>query len=283
MLREPAERPVRWALAGAFLIGATAWGMTLRPEPLVSLLLLVSLASMISFAQAPRAGPLAVSAVALALGLTAHPAGILVAAPILAGLPEIWRWLGRGDLRPWLELVVVAVAWFALTLLLLVIDSDLSSRLEEARLGRAGDLHAEPLWHEYIRYQRFDNAGGATAVRELSLALLVLCAASLIRRPGSVSILSLPARSVAVGLALLTLVPSKWPWHFGTLAAIGAVTVGIETARLGRSRSPPIRVLPRRSWCSSPRSSPGGRQATRRRLDLQVERWRDRFTSSSPS
>jgi hypothetical protein len=42
---------------------------------------------------------------------------------------------------------------------------------------------------------------------------------------------------VCLGLLLLALVPSKWPWHFGALAAIGAVAVAAEFERLGRERN----------------------------------------------
>ena len=90
---------VRWTLAGAFLVGATAWGMTIRLEPFMSLLTVTSLAAMISFARAPRLAPLGITVSAAALAATAHPTGIIASAPLLAGAPEVVRWLRGGERR----------------------------------------------------------------------------------------------------------------------------------------------------------------------------------------
>ena len=77
----PVTGGVRWTLAGAFLVGATAWGMTLRLEPFVSVLVLASLAATISFMLAPRALPLAVATLAIVLATTTHTTGLVAVAP----------------------------------------------------------------------------------------------------------------------------------------------------------------------------------------------------------
>ena len=50
----------RWVLAAAFLVGSTAWGMTIRPEPTVAVLALVSLWAVLAFEHSPRTWLLAV-------------------------------------------------------------------------------------------------------------------------------------------------------------------------------------------------------------------------------
>ena len=237
----PASSSVRWTLAGAFLVGATAWGMTIRLEPFVSVLVLAILAAMISFALAPRLAPLTIAVPAAVLAMTAHPAGLVAAAPLLAGAPETVGWLRRGG-RPLLfAFGALMVAGLALALVLLTLDSDLTSRLSDARVAREGHYHAEPWWREYVRYTTFDAEGGGTAIRRLSLGLLLLSVAAWLtrRRAAPTGVLTLPARGVAVALVLLAFVPSKFPWHFGALAAMGAVAMAAEVARLLRERDQP--------------------------------------------
>ncbi len=280
----PALASVRWTLAGAFLVGATAWGMTIRLEPFVSVLVLVSLAAMISFALAPRLAPLTIAVPATVLAATAHPVGLVAAAPLLAGTPKIAGWLRRGGRRHLLAFGALLLAGLALALVLSALDADLATRLADARVAREGDFHAEPWWHEYVRYTNFDAWGGGTAIRRLSLALLLLSVVAWLsrRRAAATGVLVLPARSVAVALVLLAFVPSKWPWHFGALAAMGAVAAAAEVARLVREREEPgwqtirplfalaaIGVVTFWLW-----RAPSGWG----RLDLQETSWRSGFS-----
>jgi hypothetical protein len=228
----------RWTLAGAFLVGAVAWGMTLRPEPFISLLVLVSLSAMLAFVQRPRVSPLAIALMISILAVTAHPIGLLAAAPVIAGLPSILRWVYGAGWMERLGIWSVVLAAAALALIVFTVDADLAHRLGDAQTARASDLHSAPWWREYIRYTDFDMAGGATPVRRLSLALLLLSVAAFVTRMRWVKteVSLLPARSVAIALALLAFVSSKWPWHFGTVLAIGAVAVTAEVERLRRER-----------------------------------------------
>jgi len=287
VVRGPETSSVRWTLAGAFLVGATAWGMTIRLEPFVSVLVLASLATMISFALAPRPAPLTIAVPAAVLAATAHPAGLVAAAPLLAGAPEMVGWLRRGGRRLLLAFGALLLAALALALVLFTIDADLTTRLSDARVAREGDFHAEPWWREYVRYARFDAYGGGTAIRRLSLALLLLSVLALLtrRRAARTGVLTLPARSVAVALVLLAFVPSKWPWHFGALAAMGAVATAAEVARLLRERDQPgwqtirpvfalaaVGAVTLWSW-----SAPGAWGL----LDLQETSWRSGFNPYS--
>jgi arabinosyltransferase C len=225
---------VTWVLGGAFLVGATAWLMTLRVEPLVALLTLIVLAASCSFARAPRLSVVIVALVAAMLAVTAHPVGVLAAAPLLASSPQLARWLLATGRASVVSVAASCIAVLAIGVVLLVVDSDLPTRVANARLVATEDLHNEPFWREYIRYELFDEYGGETAVRRLSLGLLLLAVAFLVTRSRSVStgVSPLPARSIAIALVLLGFVSSKWPWHFGALAAIGAVALAAEVARL---------------------------------------------------
>ena len=241
IVSRPESSSVRWTLAGAFLVGATAWGMTIRLEPFVSVLVLASLAAMISFALAPRLAPLAIAVPAAVLAMTAHPAGVVAAAPLLAGTPKVVGWIRRdGPTLLW-ALGALLLTGLALALVLFTLDADLATRLSEVRLAREGNYDPEPLWRGYVRYTMFDEWGGATATRRLSLALILLVALAWLtrRRAARAGVLSLPAASVAVALVLLAFAPSKWPWHFGALAAMAAVALAAEVERLFRERHEP--------------------------------------------
>ena len=279
----PPVAVIRWTLAGAFLVGATAWGMTLRQEPFVVPLAATSLAAAVSFSRAPRPAPLAIGAISAVLAATAHPAGIVAAAPLLALVPELLRWLRRGDRRVLLALGTLALAASAVTLVVFTLDADLGTRLGDARVVGEGEFHGEPWWKEYLRYERFDGSGGATAVRRLGLALLLLSVLAWLtrRRVAHTAVLLLPARSVAVALLLLSLVASKWAAHFGTLAVVGAVAVAAELARLlDEGHAPGLRwirlvlagaVLAAVAvWCWR---APGLWSS----LDLQETEWNDGF------
>lgn len=231
-------RSARWTLAAAFLIGAMAWGMTLRPEPFVAFLTLVCLTAMVSFANAPRLTPLALAIPAVVLAVTAHTTGIVAVAPILASSHHLWRFLRAPTRLAPTGLAALVLAGIALGLVVGTIDSDLGSRVADARLVSEGELHDEPFWAEYRRYTLFDVSGGGVTLRRLSLGLLLLCVAAMLtrRRSAASGVRALPASSVAIGLLLLGFVPSKWPWHFGALAAIAAVAISAEVTSLARER-----------------------------------------------
>jgi hypothetical protein len=234
---EKASAFVQWNLAAAFLVGAMAWGMTLRPEPFMSLFVLVSLIGMLAFEKTPHPRMLGVAVAMTVLAATAHPVGLLAAAPLIAGLPQVARWV-LASWRRVFDCLVVVVAAVALGLVVFALNSDLSARLADFQIAQNGNFHSVPWWREYLRYTQFDSNGGETPLRHLSLALLIFPLLAYVARGRKrrVGISSLPARTLAVGLLLLALVSSKWPWHFGALWAAGAIAAAVEVERLIRER-----------------------------------------------
>jgi cell wall arabinan synthesis protein len=221
-----------WALASAFLVCALAWGMTLRPEPIVCLLVTGVLACVVRFLERGTTAPLAVAAVLVALALSAHPAGLVSLAPLVVAAPRLAVW-ARPRLPAASTLVLGGLALFGVLALL---GSDLRQKRADALSLRAfGDETAS--WRdELTRYDLLSSAPYGTPLRRESVALLVLAVlAFLLRsrrdRPGR--LLDLHAASLGVALVLLIPTPTKWPWHFGTLIGLAAVAVAAETARLG--------------------------------------------------
>jgi len=270
------DRVVLWALASAFAVGAMAWGMTLRPEPFVALLVTGVVACTVRFLEQETVAPLALSAVLIALAIPAHPAGIVSLAPMLAAAPRVFRWARAR--------IVVASTLFlaagALVVVLGFVGSDLELRSADAQTHRAyGDATAN--WREEVaRYALlFESPIFANPMRHVSVALMALAAVAYLlrrRRNGSF-LLDLPSLTLLVSLVLLVATPSKRPWHFGTLLGVTALAIATETARLrgearrsDRSRALPLFAIGgailAATWAWSPRGPWNN-------LDLQSLEW----------
>ena len=237
--RNPSGRePAWWAAALTFCVGCMAFGVTLRPEPMVAVLATAVLASCLAYLAKPAIDLLLLALVLCGLAVTVHPAGAVAAAPLILCLPQIVR-----DARarisisvlPLLAALLIGGAW---TLLLAFLDADTQSRETDAELIRSTGGHSDGILQELQRYGRLGE-NGASPVRRLFVGLLLLAAvtgiAALLRRRRLAT--CLPSASVALSLLLLPITPSKWIWHFGALIGVGAVALGVETYRLGDARS----------------------------------------------
>jgi len=276
------DRVALWALTSTFVVGALAWGMTLRPEPEIALLATGVMACTVLFVERETAAPLAVAAVLVVLAGTAHPAGIVSIAPLIVALPSLAR-LARARLAVLASIITSALA---LLLVLAFVGSDLEQRRADARTIRLyGDAVAS--WREEInRYADLLIPYYGTPLRRESVALMALAVLVYLLRSRREKriLLDLPATGLAVALLLLIPTPSKWPWHFGALLGIAAIAVATETARLrddarhspGWSARPLIVVgaaVVAAAWSWSPRRAWTD-------LDLQTLDWTLGFESS---
>ena len=85
------SRVALWALTAAFLVGAMAGGMTLRPEPVTAFFLVAVLACVVRFREHESAAPLALATALVPFAILGHPAGIVTFAPLLVVAPPIVR------------------------------------------------------------------------------------------------------------------------------------------------------------------------------------------------
>jgi hypothetical protein len=225
------DRYALLALGAAFAVGAMAWGMTLRPEPVLALLVAGVLACTVRFAERETTGPPALAAVLVVLALAAHPAGIAALAPLAVAGPRLVRWA-----RPRLAIVAtIVLASLSLLATLAVVGSDAEQRRADTQSLRAyGDEVAG--WRgELDRYSLLSQAPYGAALRRASVALILLAVLGyLLRRRAARRnvLLDLPSAALGVSLVLFLATPSKWPWHFGALIGLAAVAVATETRRL---------------------------------------------------
>jgi len=222
----------RWTLAAAFLVGFVSWDMTLRPEPVVSLLAALVLAAMLRFLQAPSLGLLALAGVLGALALSAHPAGLVALAPVLAASQQIFAWVRQGSAALWTSLAAVVLAAGSVFVVLMFLDSDVGQFRANSDVVRS--IHPTGFGEELTRYSRLSGEEWGTAARRASVVLLLVAVLGYLTRRASRSSLALdlPSKTLAFSLALLVFTPSKWPWHFGALTALGAVALAAEVAHL---------------------------------------------------
>jgi len=270
------DRVALWVLASMFLAGAMSWGMTLRTEPFVALLVTGVLACTVRLLERETVAPLALAGVLVALAIVAHPAGIVSLAPLLVAAPRLIPWA-----RPRLAVATtIAIATGALVVVLGFVGSDLELRRADAETYRTYGI-ATAGWREEIsRYALlFSSHAFASPMRHMSVALMMLAVAAYVlrrRRSGKV-LLDLPSLALLVSLLLLIATPSKWPFHFGTMLGVVALAVAAETARLRgeANRSDRRRALPffaigaavfTATWAWSPR-------APWNALDLQSLDW----------
>jgi hypothetical protein len=226
-----AGRAARWTLAAAFLTGAFAWGMTLRPEPVVAVLVTGVAVCTVLFVERGTAGPLAVAVVLVALAVTAHPAGLVTLAPLLVASPAVLGWVRR---CPGIA-ATIALACVALVAVLAVLGSDLRHLSNTAASLRAFGVENAGWRDELTRYSLLSRDLYGAPLRRLWVVLALLAVFAYLmraRRANERPTLNLPAAAVGIALLLLIVTPSKLPWHFGVLIGLAAVALAAETERL---------------------------------------------------
>jgi hypothetical protein len=235
-------RPTRdslvwWSTALAFLVGATAFGMTLRAEPLIALLTVGVLACCLAYTRRPSIDVLMLGVLLAAIASTTYPSGVISVAPLVLCIPRAVRDAhARVGVSP-LELASLLPTGAAAVLLLEFVDSDVEDFRQRLDLFRLSGSHAKGISQEFDRYLHLSDAG-ASPLRRLFVALLFVSIMALLarvpRRPRLAQVL--PSASIAVALVFLAVTPSKWIWHFGGFVGLCAVAIGTETHSLAEAQ-----------------------------------------------
>jgi hypothetical protein len=240
------RRPTRsdlawWSATLVFCLGVVAFGMTLRPEPVVALLTVGVLAATLTYTHRPTSAPLVASVVFIGLAVTAHPAGLVAATPLAVCIPRLWRDVRKEAALSVGAVIVTAVIGLAWTVLLAFIDSDLVTRGGDAARFRQDGTHSLGVFQELHRYGNL-SAGGASVVRREFAALLLLTPIAWLvtRRARRTFTERIPTAALALSLLVLTTTPSKWIWHFGGLIGLAAVAIGVEISRLAERPGSPL-------------------------------------------
>jgi hypothetical protein len=234
--RRPSRSDIVWWVAVAiFGVGATAFGMTLRPEPAIALLVVAVLACCIRYLRAPDARPLLVAMLLAGLALTMHPAGAVALAPLCVCARRVIRDALRREGVTILHVAMLISIGAAWTTLLAMVDFDLATRDENIRLIRTGEGHSDGVRQELQRYGRLGEWGASPLRRELVAFLLISAVIAIVAWTRKRDLRErVPSASIAVGLVLLAFAPSKWIWHFGVFTGLAVVAIGLESDRFDR-------------------------------------------------
>ena len=210
--RASSERGTTWALGVAFVVVSMAWGMSLRQEPAVAVLLGVVIVCSARFVTTGSTAPLAVAAAAIPLSLTVHPAGVVALAPLLAVTPSVFRWLRSFPAAA----VALLAAGGALTLTLGFIGSDVEHRALDANAIGHGATTGSVGWrNELVRYSVLalpradDLTGYGTPLRRGSVVLMLLAAVAVLafHRRFRTPLNAIAAYTLPLALMLLVLTP----------------------------------------------------------------------------
>jgi len=218
-----------------FGVGAAAFLMTLRPEPMIAFLETIALVAAVCFARDPGPRPALALGLASAFAVTAHQTGWVVAFSALAVVPLAlrWAWTGQRARRGRVvALLATALSSLAVALLLLGLDTD--ERLVRSGLAsfRAGDSYRIGVFD--VPRERFDYLAFVAGLQRFWPAVAVVVA--LVAALALVGTRSRTARTVScaalAGYLGLLVTGSPWPWHFGAIVPAAAVLGSLATVRL---------------------------------------------------
>lgn len=241
-----AER--RWApvavvvlLAAAFLAWWLPYGMGVRPEAVVGLLTLATLAGVVTGLRRRRLLPVGLGFGAAALAASCHPTGLVALGPVLVALPRLVA-LVREGVPPLAALTrgALLLAPGAVGSAAAFADGTLNDFLRGQQLFLS--VQAQTGWYdEYQRYSfllspiAMGSYARRTAVLLGLVSLLWFIALAAAARGRGVSVptpLVLAAWSLGAAFLLLWITPSKWTHHFGALAGVGPAFLALFLASL---------------------------------------------------
>ena len=223
-------------LAAVFLAWWLPQDMGVRPEGVVCV---CAAASMYAVLVASRRERLAVAWLAFALaglGFAAHPTGFTLLAPLLAGLPLLWRLVAVPGAAMATALRALAVASGGMVAPLLAFaDGGLRDFLRGQQIFLS--IQAQESWATEIQRYSFllsqipmGNYAKRAAVLLCLVSLAwfaVLAGAARMRRVQLPVALWLSGSTTALAFAALWLTPSKWTHHFGALAGVGSAFLAL--------------------------------------------------------
>ena len=228
-------------LAATVLLFAYAWLMNLRPEPTVAALSATVLLSVGRYRRDGALGPLCVATLCAAFAATMHPSGLVASAPLVWSIPHFWRDI-RSSFNRAAALGAIAGVAAAGGVAALFADSDLSLWRANRNLFANDGFHNQSVFDEAVRYRDLLDYGTHARVASVLLAaaaILVALVDAAVRRRKPTPTLGY----LMIGALLLAGAPTKWTFHFGSVAAIAALAMAIEAGRLAQTTSRTVRLV----------------------------------------
>ncbi len=221
---------VQLLLAVAFLAWWLPFGVGVRPEAIVAVLALATLAGVLSGLRRRRLLPVALAVGTAGLAVVCHPTGFIALGPLLVALPRLARLVTAGATRTEAATrtaLLLAPGGFAAVAAFA--DGTLRDFLHGQEIFLS--IQEQSSWYdEWTRYGFLfaDIPMGAYARRAavvMALAVLPWALVALVAaRSRGVQVpltLRLSAAALPAAFLLLWFTPSKWTHHFGALSGLG--------------------------------------------------------------
>jgi hypothetical protein len=212
---------------------AMSWLMTIRPEPFVSTLSLLSLHHVLRFQRQRVEFHLLTACIYSGLALGVHTSGAVALTPLFYGLwlvlndPKM-NWPKRASITIQSICVLVFLGLSSVFIATDFFSWQADGSLFEKAIGQLG------FGDETQRYKMVSSLFPYdTMLRRLYLFLFGLCAL--------LSILPLNRRRFPLGLlltfgsaAFLLVTPTKWPWHFGSTVGLLSIALLLLISEMSR-------------------------------------------------
>ncbi|MCV2488562.1 arabinosyltransferase domain-containing protein [Geodermatophilus sp. YIM 151500] len=222
-------------LAATFLAWWLPYGMGMRPEAVVGLLALATLAGVLAGLRRRRLLPVGLALGAAGLAVACHPTGFVALAPLVAALPRLAALVGRdegGGRRGRLGAATrtaLLLAPGAFASAAAFADGSLNDFLRGQEIFLS--VQDQDAWYDEFQRYAFllspipmGSYARRTAVLLGLVALgwfLLAAVAARARRVELPLPLLLTGASLTAALLLLWFTPSKWTHHFGALSGLG--------------------------------------------------------------
>ncbi|MDQ1305165.1 MAG: arabinosyltransferase, partial [Actinomycetota bacterium] len=229
-------RGVAAAVVAAFVL---AWLPSLRPEMVVSLLLVAQFLLILRIRNTGRMSLLLAVGVVAAAAFAVHQSGWVVVTASLAVVPQLLRWWRESSNRLSLAVFLAATAGVTLALVvgLLMLFSNLSV-FEWSSAAFTSEGAHDQSFNELLRIQNY--AVGQVPIRIFCLLLIGLSIGGFLVRRDRAPSSAATVLGYAAVLACVGLLPtsSKWIWHLAALwpavAALAALAAIGLMASSGR-------------------------------------------------
>lgn len=229
----PRSQSARAGACAVYLAASFAFLITLRPEPLIALLLCVQLALVVRYSQ--RRDPWVIGAMGIngAIALAAHQAGWTVILCAAGALPGFWKWALHHQKRAVVGALAIIAASSAATFIALVMLGTNWTLWRRSIDAFTADPAYGSLFNESQRVNSlFDSLQtGAGRIFVVGVILLSILA-FLTRRDRAIQPSATAGWAAVASASGLLLTSSKVPNHLGVLAPAAAVLTAITVAEL---------------------------------------------------
>ncbi len=225
------EAPAMWGAAAVACAGMIGLQITIRPEPVVALLLAAAISVVVRYAMNREPHMLVVLTGLSAAALAAHQTGWAVVAASASVLPWAMDWLRQP--RAWITALAMAVTGGAVLTVLLMLGSNATLWWRSVRAFAADTTTYQSLLDEGDRIGSLASGLSSPTVTTAAVGLLILAILGFLLRSQRGDVEGLAAGWAAVAaVGGLLLTSSKLIDHYGAVVPSAVVLTGIALRRI---------------------------------------------------